>query len=211
MGMFSFMKADELTKIANIMHDAPFKFLIPKEFVTEEFEEGYISDCYQGYGKIGSKNGKPRFDAHELLAMWNADKVKVSMFQAPNGMLITENEYKSFYTLVDYMLKYTKDEDKGEKYRKWSELSKYEMDDFKAVKVPMRKVLKGKIVPMKEINKHTEENRSFGIDLFYSDEYLYGDCYKLKFVSSSYKGTYEDCKGFSVNDPEQGCVKIIRK
>lgn len=34
MGRFSWLKADELTRVDNIAHDYPFKFLIPKENAT---------------------------------------------------------------------------------------------------------------------------------------------------------------------------------
>lgn len=69
MGSFSWLKADKLTKVANIVIDAPFKFLIPREFGG-----GYIKDYYQDYGNLGTKkNGEPRYDMYELLAFWNAN------------------------------------------------------------------------------------------------------------------------------------------
>ena len=67
MGSFSWLKADNLTKIANIQYGAPFKFLIP-----EEFGGGYIKDYYQDYGYLGTKeDGTPKYDMYELLALWN--------------------------------------------------------------------------------------------------------------------------------------------
>ena len=67
MGSFSWLKADNLTKIANVQYGAPFKFLIP-----EEFGGGYIKDYYQDYGYLGTKeNGTPKYDMYELLALWN--------------------------------------------------------------------------------------------------------------------------------------------
>lgn len=69
MGSFSWLKADNLTKIANIVYDKPFKFLIPKEF-----GRGFIKDYYQDYGYIGTKDdGTPKYDMYELLAFWNAN------------------------------------------------------------------------------------------------------------------------------------------
>lgn len=68
MGSFSWLKADNLTKVANIVDDKPFKFLIPKEFGG-----GFIKDYYQDYGYLGTKeNGNPKYDMYELLAFWNA-------------------------------------------------------------------------------------------------------------------------------------------
>lgn len=69
MGSFSWLKADNLTKVANIVYGEPFKFLIPKEFGG-----GYIKDKYQGYGGLGTKeDGTPKYDMYELLAFWNKD------------------------------------------------------------------------------------------------------------------------------------------
>ena len=73
MGSFSWNKADDLTKIENIVYNKPFKFLIPKEFGG-----GFIKDNYQDYGYLGTKeNGEPKYDMYELLAFWNRpDEVK---------------------------------------------------------------------------------------------------------------------------------------
>lgn len=35
MGCFSWLKADKLTKVANVVEDKPFKFLIPQKFVCK--------------------------------------------------------------------------------------------------------------------------------------------------------------------------------
>ena len=45
MGSFSWLKADKLGKVANIVEGAPFKFLIPAEFGG-----GFVKDHYQDYG-----------------------------------------------------------------------------------------------------------------------------------------------------------------
>lgn len=42
MGSFSWLKTDNLTKVANIQYGKSFKFLIPKEFGG-----GFIKDIYQ--------------------------------------------------------------------------------------------------------------------------------------------------------------------
>lgn len=69
MGSFSWLKADNLTNIANIAYDKPFKCLIPKEFGG-----GFIKDHYQGYGYLGTKeDGSPKYDMYELIAFWNAE------------------------------------------------------------------------------------------------------------------------------------------
>lgn len=75
MGSFSWLKADELTKVANIVEGKSFKFLIPKEFGG-----GFIKDKYQDCGYLGQKSsGEPKYDMYELLAFWNCpNKVKYS-------------------------------------------------------------------------------------------------------------------------------------
>lgn len=71
MGSFSWLKADNLTKVANIAYGKPFKFLIPKEFGG-----GFIKDDYQDYGYLGKKeNGEPKYDMYELLAFWNHELI----------------------------------------------------------------------------------------------------------------------------------------
>ena len=56
--------------------------------------------------------------------------------------------------------------------------------------------------PLKEIDENTEYNRGLTIGL--SIESLK---YPLKLVSVGYKGTYEECEGISLEDPEQGCKR----
>lgn len=71
MGSFSWLKADSLTRVANVAYGEPFKFLIPKEFGG-----GFIKDKYQDYGYLGKKeNGEPKYDMYELLAFWNKELV----------------------------------------------------------------------------------------------------------------------------------------
>lgn len=69
MGSFSWLKADTLTKVANVVYGMPFKFLIPAEFGG-----GFIKEKYQDYGDLGTKdNGGVKYDMFELLAFWNSD------------------------------------------------------------------------------------------------------------------------------------------
>lgn len=71
MGSFSWLKADKLTKVANVVYGRSFKFLIPKEFGG-----GFIKDTYQDYGYLGKKeDGSPKYDMYELLAFWNYEQI----------------------------------------------------------------------------------------------------------------------------------------
>ena len=142
MGSFSWLKADNLTNVANIVYGEPFKFLIPKEFGG-----GFIIDNYRDYGDLGrsSDDENSSYDMFELLAIWNKDHLGINV--------------------------------------RWN----------------------GKLNYMKEVDEHTEYNRSLGID--YQDTNLK---YPLKLVSIEYEGTYEDCKGYSEWDPYQGSRPLYR-
>lgn len=63
---------------------------------------------------------------------------------------------------------------------------------------------------LKKIDKYTDDNRSIGISIGCYETEINLLEYPLKLVSCSFKGTYEDCKGRSYNDPEQGWVAIKR-
>ena len=60
-------------------------------------------------------------------------------------------------------------------------------------------------------NTRFQNNRCKGIDIGCYDEQIDKLKYPLKLVSASYKGTYEDCKGRSYGDPEQGFIKTYWK
>ncbi len=74
MGSFSWLKADTLTRVANVVYGMPFKFLIPTEFGG-----GFIKEKYQDYGDLRTKdNGEAKYDMFELLAFWNANEKLLS-------------------------------------------------------------------------------------------------------------------------------------
>lgn len=157
MGSFSWLKADDLTRVKNIVYGKPFKFLIPKEFGG-----GFIKDNYQDYGHLGRKDdGTAKYDMYELLALWNMSGVQT--------------------------------------------VQKYVYPDFIDVKIDFDSLPK-----MKEIDDLTNEIRGLGIDLDTYKERYSKLKYPLKLVSASYKGTYEDCKGISLDDPMQGSGPIYR-
>ena len=147
MGSFSWLKADKLTKVANVAYGKPFKFLIPKEFGGR-----YIKDRYQGYGYLGSKkDGNPKYDMYELLAFWNKELVL--------GELKSENPVSG----------------------------------------------------LKEIDKYSDENRLWGINIGCYDDQVNRLRFPLKLVSCSFKGTYEDLETPSYWDPDQGSCETYRE
>lgn len=88
MGSFSWLKADDLTDIENIVYGSSFKFLIPKEFGG-----GFIKDQYQDYGYLGRKeDGTPKYDMYELLAFWNSEMVYDSENLVKDKLLYDESK-----------------------------------------------------------------------------------------------------------------------
>lgn len=91
MGSFSWLKADNLTKVANVSYGKPFKFLIPKEFGG-----GFIKDTYQDYGYLGQKeDGSPKYDMYELLAFWNHELIV-------DGKLKYDGEFPEMKEIDEY-------------------------------------------------------------------------------------------------------------
>ena len=68
--------------------------------------------------------------------------------------------------------------------------------------------LQGDIVPLKEIDEHTDHNRVLGIDIGCYDDQKDKLNYPLKLVDIEYEGTYEDCPGVSYGDPDQGFYPV---
>lgn len=170
MGSFSWRKADNLTKVANIVEDKPFKFLIPKEYGG-----GFIKDYYQNYGILGTKeDGTEKYDMYELLAFWNKN-------------MVTDEEIRVFnYT--------TKKDDCFPAGTRIGDLLKYD----------------GEFQAMKEKDKYTDHNRSVGLAIGCYDKEIDKLKYPLKLVSASYKGSYEECKGRSYGDNNQGLTPEYR-
>lgn len=101
MGSFSWLKADNLTKVANIAYGEPFKFLIPKEFGG-----GYIKDRYQNYGYLGTKeDGSPKYNMYELLAFWNKDM----RIPFEEKTVETELKYNGEFLLLKEIDEYTEE------------------------------------------------------------------------------------------------------
>ena len=94
MGSFSWNKADNLTKVENIVSGYPFKFLIPKQFGG-----GFIKEKYQDYGLLGTKeDGSHKYDIYELLAFWNnAEGLK---YDGDYPLMKEVDEYTDYNRLI---------------------------------------------------------------------------------------------------------------
>ena len=69
----------------------------------------------------------------------------------------------------------------------------------------------GEFPLMKEIDEHTDNNRSKGINIGCYDTEILQLKYPLKLVSVSFKGTYEDLETCSLGDPDQGFFERRRR
>lgn len=59
-----------------------------------------------------------------------------------------------------------------------------------------------------KVSKYTDNNLSIGIDIACYDDQIVKLKYPLKLVSVRYKGSYEDCHGISLTDPNQGFCRL---
>lgn len=66
----------------------------------------------------------------------------------------------------------------------------------------------GEYPMMKEIDQNTVFNRSIGTGMGLYERQIEALKYPLKLVSASYKGTYEECDGYSYFDPNQGMTAL---
>ena len=85
--------------------------------------------------------------------------------------------------------------------------------DTLAVGPPVKYALRymGAFPKMKTVDGDTDWNRNIGIALFHeAEEGAIHLIYPLKLVSASYGGTYEECQGMSISDPNQGICELKR-
>ena len=177
MGSFSWTRAEHTTKRSNFTMGDKYKILVPKEFGG-----GYIKDIYWDYGYIFARHNDYK---------QNCD----CGYYSANG---------SFYS-ANYFRDFAKDENVYDLYGLlawWNKKDKKLTLNYDGFKEPMSTL--GFLVFGET---HSDDNRGEGIDIGCYDEQIDRLKYPLKLVSVSYKGTYEDCKGRSYGDPNQGFFK----
>ena len=82
---------------------------------------------------------------------------------------------------------------------------KHDMYELLAIwNCPDKVKFNGEFNPLKEIDEHTDFNRSLGIDIGCYDYEIDKLKYPLKLTSGSFKGNYEDLNKPSYGDPDQG-------
>ena len=179
MGSFSWTRADLTTKRSNLTFGDKYKILVPKEFGG-----GYINDVYFDYGYVFYLQNDAKFKD-----LWkpsiNSKNDGYFVYVNADGWAKHFEETADLYGILAY----------------WNGCK--DMDyNFHSYPRTMHEILL--------FGKTTEPgNRSRGILLHYDwFEFPYNQIkYPLKLVSASYKGTYEDCKGISYTDPNQGFGK----
>lgn len=177
MGSFSWTRAEHITKRSNFTMGDKYKILVPKEFGG-----GYIKDIYWDYGYI--------------FARYNDYKQSYNCgYYDANGNFYSANYFRGFakgeniYDLYGLLAWWNK-ENKGFTLNYSSPTEPTNTLDF-----------------LKFGETHSDENRGKGIDIGCYNYQIDNSKYPLKLVSVSYKGTYEDCKGRSYGDPNQGFFK----
>lgn len=178
MGSFSWTRAEHTTKRSNLATGDKYKILVPKEFGG-----GYIKDIYYDYGYIFASDN----DYNK-----NCD----CGYYSANGSFYSANYFKGFAKGEDFydlygLLAWWNKEDK--------KLTLSYDDRFGEPMSTLGFLIFGKT--------YSYENRGEGIDIGCYDEQIDRLKYPLKLVSVSYKGTYEDCKGRSYGDLNQGFSK----
>lgn len=177
MGSFSWTRAEHTTKRSNFTTGDKYKILVPKEFGG-----GYIKDIYYDYGYIFASDNDYKK---------NCD----CGYYDANG---------SFYS-ANYFRERAKDENI---YDLYGLLAWWNKEDKK-----LTLSHDGFTEPMSTLGflrfgkTSFQDNRCKGIDIGCYDNQIDNSKYPLKLVSASYKGTYEDCKGRSYGDPNQGFFK----
>lgn len=165
MGSFSWTRAEDTTKRANLTCGDKYKILVPIEFGG-----GYIVDMYFDYGYVFYKNNKNDFVGYYV----DANGTVYS------GKTITEND---LYGILAY----------------WNGIDNLQYESEERPTSMIRILVDG--------NTRLQKNRCAGISLDCSDNDTNELKYPLKLVSMSYRGSYEDCKGRSYGDPNQGFGK----
>lgn len=177
MGSFSWTRAEHTTKRSNLSDGDKYKILVPKEFGG-----GYIKDIYWDYGYIFANDNDYK---------QNCD----CGYYSANG---------SFYS-ANYFRELAKG---GNIYDLYGLLAWWNKEDKK-----LSLSYNGSTEPtdtlgfLKFGKTSSDDNRGEGIDIGCYDRQIDGLKYPLKLVSASYKETYEDCKGRSYGDPNQGFFK----
>ena len=150
-----------------------------KILVPKEFGGGYIKDIYYDYGYIFASDN----DYKE-----NCD----CGYYSANGSFYSANYFRGFakdYDLYGLLAWWNKEDKK----------LTLSYDEFGEPVGTLGFLIFGKT--------SLQDNRCKGIDIGCYDEQIDKLKYPLKLVSASYKGTYEDCKGRSYGDPNQGFFK----
>jgi hypothetical protein len=178
MGSFSWTRAEHTTKRSNLTTGDKYKILVPKEFGG-----GYIKDIYYDYGYIFASDNdyKKNYDCG---------------YYSGNGSFYSASYFRGFgkdevfYDLYGLLAWWNKEDKK----------LTLDYDGFGEPITTLGFLIFGKT--------SFQDNRCKGIDIGCYDRQIDRLKYPLKLVSASYKGTYEDCKGRSYGDPNQGFSKF---
>lgn len=151
-----------------------------KILVPKEFGGGYIKDIYWDYGYIFATNKE-----NDSCGYYDADG---NFYSANYFRKFAENKY-DYYDLYGLLAWWNKEDKKLSLSYNGSTEPTNTLEFLKFGETS------------------SDDNRGEGIDIGCYDGQIDRLKYPLKLVSASYKGTYEDCKGRSYGDPNQGFSK----
>lgn len=199
MGSFSWTRAEHKTERANLTLGDNYKILVP-----QEFGGGYIVDTYFDYGKVFYCGHEEAFNVWgESIPRCKAVYVDAEGHHFPAREFInTPDDNKADDNTQAYCDLYgilawwndAKATDKETNEKKDLEYYGNEKP------TDMYSILKNGLTWL-------QDNRCAGISIGCYEDQIDKLKYPLKLVSMSYKGTYEECKGKSYSDCNQGFEK----
>lgn len=177
MGSFSWCRAEATTQRSNITCGDKYKILVP-----QEFGGGYIQDIYDDYGRVFPTYARGKDNSYLKYVDGDGNVYPASEFVDADidlyGILAWWNAPKK----LDFIIPDNVPDDDPEEAERSRPKTMYDI------------MLRG----------CCEDNRGIGIDIGCYEEQVDHLKYPLKLVSASYRGAYEQCKGRSYDDPEQG-------
>ena len=177
MGSFSWCRADITTRRANISCGDKYKILVP-----QEFGGGYIQDIYDDYGVVFPSYALEKDPKYPRYVDGDGNIHMASEFSDAEIDLYGILAWWNAPEKLDFLVPYDVPDDDLEEAERRRPKTMYDI------------MLRG----------CCDDNRHTGIEIGCYDRQVDKLKYPLKLVSASYKKTYENCKGRSYDDPEQG-------
>ena len=199
MGSFSFTRSEHTIERANLTLGDKYKILVP-----QEFGGGYIVDTYFDYGNVFYSA------TEDCFTVWGKSIPRCkSMYVDGEGHKYPANEFinnpdcnnaadntQAYCDLYGILAWWNDAKATDKETNEKKDLEYYGNEK----PTDMYSILKNGLTWL-------QDNRCAGISVGCYEEQIDKLKYPLKLVSMSYKGTYEECKGKSYSDCNQGFEK----